>query len=274
MTGSARKNIAIITNNDRVWLLPTWARTIPLLCSRYHVVGIWLVPDTLGKRRGIRIPLWYLSRFGVRATCLLAIFAFKSRLAQLFAPHGGRWQRLGVPVHAADSPNDREVIEGMRAADTDVALVTVSHVLTSAFLAVPRVGTINKHAAMLPECRGVFPYVWALAYGHTLGVSFHEVTDKIDAGRLLVQKSHAELNPRAGEGGSMVRFYIDVYGAFPGLAVEAVERLLRGEFLKPRIDTPGRYFSFPTRADVLRCLQRGGTIISPRDVFYRGPGTS
>lgn len=271
MTEGSRKNIAIITNDDPVWLLPTWARTIPLLRLRHDVVGIWLVPDTLGNRRGIRIPLWYLSTFGFRVALLLAAFAFKTRLAQLFTPHGGRWQRLGVPVHEAESPNSPEVVEGMRAAGTDVALVTVSHVLRPTFLAAPRIGTINKHAAMLPEGRGVFPYIWAIAHGHELGVSFHEVVEKIDAGRLLVQKSHAEINPWAGERRSMLRFYVDVYRAFPEMAVEAVERLLRGEFLKPRSDAPGRYFSFPTRSDVQLFVDHGGKIVSLGDFFYRGP---
>ena len=52
--------IAIFSNNDSVWLLPTWTASLKLLSEKHDLAGIWLFPDTLGHRRGLEVPYWYL----------------------------------------------------------------------------------------------------------------------------------------------------------------------------------------------------------------------
>ncbi len=49
---------------------------------------------------------------------------------------------------------------------------------------------INMHPGMLPENRGPNPYFWALAMQKkTTGITFHVLTDKMDEGPVLFQKT-------------------------------------------------------------------------------------
>lgn len=54
---------------------------------------------------------------------------------------------------------------------------------------IPKVKIINYHPSLLPKYRGPNPISWALINGETeTGLSIHELTAKIDAGRVIYQR--------------------------------------------------------------------------------------
>lgn len=238
--------LAIFTANDYTWAFPAWKRAIPELQKQYRVVGLYVFPDQLGKFKGARISLWYRRVFGFWNFVILGLYASKTRLVQLCSGIK-TWRQLsnkhGLTLHTADTPNDPAVTQWIKDNKIDVVLITVGQVLKKEIIGAPRVGIINKHAAMLPSCRGLFPYFWAHAHNQPTGVTFHQVEEKIDAGKILVQKEYARNQ-------SMLRFYIQVFRDFPDLASRAVERLVRGEYQNPRPDIPSSYSGLPTRVDV------------------------
>lgn len=251
--------LAIFTADDATWSFAAWRRTLPALARAHEIVGVWVFPDRLGPHTGSAIPRWYLRTFGWWATTLLAAYALRVRIAQL--ARGPRtWRALarahGVALHRAPTPNEDAVAAWVRAERIDVVFLTVGNVLRESILSAPEIGTINKHAAMLPSCRGLFPYLWAHVEGAPTGVTFHEVVREIDAGRELLQE---EL-PRAS---SMLSFYRQVFDVFPALAVRAVACLCRGEFVAPRAGIAPSYHGLPTRADVRAA---GVTIATLRDI--------
>jgi hypothetical protein len=268
------KRLAILTNDDPVWLLPTWSQSLSLISKQYTVVGIWLFPETLGKRKGWTVPLWYLKTFGLYSTLLLFLYSVLTRTQLILSAHGGSWKALATEFHLelnrASNPNDPEVAEWLRSRHVDISVVTLSHILKGHVIDASRLGTINKHAAMLPECRGVFPYIWAISNDLELGVSFHEVTSVIDGGRLLVQRKYSDINSEVRKPRSMLRFYIDVYRAYPDLLIVALRKLIDQDFLTAPPGKVDSYFSFPTRDDYRTFRRKGGRVASLGDLFYKG----
>ncbi|HEY5959045.1 MAG TPA: amino acid adenylation domain-containing protein, partial [Polyangiaceae bacterium] len=63
-------------------------------------------------------------------------------------------------------------------------------VIPASVLRLPKLGTINYHDSPLPRYRGLYATTWALIHGETShAVSFHEVTESIDEGRILRQSA-------------------------------------------------------------------------------------
>lgn len=72
----------------------------------------------------------------------------------------------------------------LAALQPDIALVMAyGHILREAFIATPRLGTLNLHASLLPHYRGASPIQTAIACGEKeTGVSLMRIVRKLDAG--------------------------------------------------------------------------------------------
>jgi methionyl-tRNA formyltransferase len=261
---TSRKKIAIFTADDSTWALSTWVKTLPLLVQNYDVVGIYLFPDRLGSLKGNQTLVWYGRIFGLYNVAIMALYAIKTKIRLVFAPIGN-WQQLAckyqLQLLEAESPNDAEVVNWTEANDIDIVLIMVGNILKPAIINAPKIGVINKHASLLPSCRGLFPSFWGRLTGVELGVTFHQVDEGIDTGKALVEVSYGR--PQ----GSMLRFYMDTFAIYPEMAVAAVEKLIDREYL-PGVNRPPAYYSLPTRADYCAYRRRGFKIAQVSDLFY------
>jgi Formyl transferase len=259
--------LAIISEADLVWALSAWERTIPLLLADGHeIVGVWTCSAALAKLRGKAIPAWYLQTFGVLDFIKLGAFAAVARLRRLLSRRARSFKslavRYGVTYGECRSPNDPSFCEWLGTERTDILLVTVSLILGEKLLGVPRLGTINKHAALLPANRGLFPYFWAKLHATAQGISYHLVTPGIDEGPLLVQ----DRDVPATSLGTMVRFYLHVFGTFPERMRAAVLMLAASTTLAPLPGIGASYYGQPSRAQVADFRRAGGHIISITDI--------
>lgn len=259
-----RKRIAIFTHEDYTWAFPTWAKTIPALARQHDVVGLYLFPKSLGKNKGRHVALWYLRTFGLWSFILLSLYAIKTRLARwLSSP--STWESLAgrhnLDLRKSQSPNATEVCRWVKENRIDAIFIMVDQILKVEIVKAPRLGIINKHASLLPSCRGLFPYFWARLHGLPTGVSFHKVEAGVDAGTLLAQRRH-------DSAGSMLRFYIDVFAMYPALALEALGRLIHQETVVPCVAVEPSYFSLPTRDDARR-FRRSNRIARFSDLVYQ-----
>jgi hypothetical protein len=275
--GSLRtpRRIAIFTNKDPVWSLHAWAHAIPELNREDDVVGICLFPPKLQERMGWSIPLWYLRTFGIRDVLALTAFALRRRLDLLGKPYSS-WRKLanshGIELYSATSPNEPDVVHWIRDNRIDVVFIMVGHVLKGEILETPSIGIINMHAAVLPHCRGLFPYLWSKLTDAPVGVTFHQVRKGIDTGEILVQAKHTRQDALL----SMLRFSIDVFAAFPRMAKIAMDRIVVESYLKSApVETPAHsssYYSVPTTADVAAYRGRSFCTTSWSDLFYSPTG--
>ena len=64
-----------------------------------------------------------------------------------------------------------------------------SMILREDILAIPRLGAVNIHGALLPKNRGPHPEQWALIKNEVeTGVTLHEVTSIVDQGKIIDQQ--------------------------------------------------------------------------------------
>lgn len=89
----------------------------------------------------------------------------------------------GLPVHQPEKI-DAAAQADLTALRPEVVLVMAyGHLLPDAFIAVPRLGTLNLHTSLLPRYRGASPIQTAVGNGETeTGVSLMRIVRQLDAG--------------------------------------------------------------------------------------------
>lgn len=98
-------------------------------------------------------------------------------------------QKHGIPVMQPEKMKDQDFVEQLRAYKADVQVVVAFRMLPEIVWAMPRFGTFNVHAALLPQYRGAAPINWAIINGETVtGVTTFFLDEDIDTGRIILQK--------------------------------------------------------------------------------------
>ncbi len=255
------KRVAIMTVDDVVWNLPLWDRTVPALVSAgYDVEGLWTCDDRLAGRVDADIYRWYQMAFGHFDFFLLTLFSVFVRLIRLLAlrpsAFSGLTRRHGVFHAHVQTPNDAEFVQWLGANNIDHLLITVPHILGKEVLEGAQKSVINQHESLLPAHRGLSPYIWARLSGDDQGVTFHEVTEEIDAGKILYQE-------KMEDPGSLVAFHADVTAGY----ARRIVRALCGEEGFPVEARSSSYHGLPTEADCARFRAVGGKFIRFSDFF-------
>lgn len=95
----------------------------------------------------------------------------------------------GIPVLTPERPRGEEFEEELRALSPDISVVVAyGHILRPEILEIPRAGSWNVHASLLPELRGAAPIHWAIARGYeTTGVTIMRMAEGMDDGPILHQ---------------------------------------------------------------------------------------
>ena len=87
---------------------------------------------------------------------------------------------------------DETFLSQLRELDADLFVVVAFRMLPKVVWDVPRLGTFNLHASLLPQYRGAAPINWAIINGETTtGVTTFLLNEKIDEGKILLQESIA-----------------------------------------------------------------------------------
>jgi hypothetical protein len=263
-----RKRIVIFSTNDMTWLFPALVKTIPHLNENHDVTAIYLFPDRLGKNSGLKIPQWFLKVFGFYNFLLMALYSIKSRLLRLFSPIR-TWNQLAssynLDLHYGDTPNSPAILEKLRMSDVDLIFIMVGYILGEEVLSIPKIGIINKHAGLVPACRGLLPFFWSKLKEIPTGITFHEVNKGIDTGKILIQ---LKFPPKDRLRYTMLRFYIDVFELFPYLAPIALQKIIDGEYQKQCTELKSSYFSLPDRKDFFEFRSKSHKITRFTDLFY------
>lgn len=98
----------------------------------------------------------------------------------------------GLPVLQPVKMKDPEFIEQLRLYNADLQVVVAFRMLPEVVWDMPRFGTFNVHAALLPQYRGAAPINWAVINGETkTGVTTFFLDHDIDTGRIIMQKPFA-----------------------------------------------------------------------------------
>ena len=94
-----------------------------------------------------------------------------------------------IPVLQPVKMKDPEFVEQLRSYNADLQVVVAFRMLPEIVWDMPRFGTFNVHAALLPQYRGAAPINWAIINGETqTGVTTFFLDHDIDTGRIIRQK--------------------------------------------------------------------------------------
>ena len=70
-----------------------------------------------------------------------------------------------LPVLQAEKLKEEQFLSTLRAYKADIQIVVAFRMLPEVVWAMPRLGTFNVHAALLPQYRGAAPINWAIING-------------------------------------------------------------------------------------------------------------
>jgi len=82
-----------------------------------------------------------------------------------------------------------EFVSELKALNANLQIVVAFRMLPKMVWQLPKYGTFNLHASLLPEYRGAAPINWAIINGETkTGVSTFFIDEKIDTGNVILQE--------------------------------------------------------------------------------------
>ena len=96
---------------------------------------------------------------------------------------------VGLPVLQPEKLKDETFIEELRSYNADLQIVVAFRMLPEVVWAMPRLGTFNLHASLLPQYRGAAPINWAVINGDKeTGVTTFMLKHEIDTGNIILQE--------------------------------------------------------------------------------------
>ncbi len=133
--------------------------------------------------------------------------------------------RLGLPILQPEKLKSEEFVEAMRALAPDLGIVIAFRMLPEIIWAMPKFGTFNLHASLLPQYRGAAPINHAIINGDKVsGVTTFLLNHEIDKGAIIGQRE-VEIEPQDNVG----TLYDKLMNIGTGLVVESVEKIAAGD---------------------------------------------
>ncbi|MCB0795678.1 MAG: methionyl-tRNA formyltransferase [Flavobacteriales bacterium] len=146
-----------------------------------------------------------------------------------------RAEELGIPILQPTNLKDPEFVHTLAGFHADLFVVVAFRMLPEVVWSLPRIGTLNLHASLLPDLRGAAPINWSIIHGYErTGVTTFLIDDRIDTGDVLLQEA-VSIGPEmtAGE----LHDVLMSIGA--GLLVRTVHGLLEGSIQRKPQATHG-----------------------------------
>lgn len=95
----------------------------------------------------------------------------------------------GLPLLQPEKLKDEVFLEQLRQWKADLQIVVAFRMLPEVVWGMPRLGTFNLHAALLPQYRGAAPINWAVINGETVtGATTFFLSHEIDTGRIILKQ--------------------------------------------------------------------------------------
>lgn len=120
---------------------------------------------------------------------------------------------------------DSEFNEQLKLLRANLQIVVAFRMLPKMVWQMPKYGTFNLHASLLPNYRGAAPINWAIINGETkTGVSTFFIDEKIDTGEMILQEEiEIEENENAGS------LHDKLMRLGSHLVISTVEKIKKGE---------------------------------------------
>jgi methionyl-tRNA formyltransferase len=169
-----------------------------------------------------------------------------------------------IPVLQPERPRGDEFLSQLRELEADISVVVAyGHILPTDVIALPRLGTLNIHASLLPLLRGAAPIQAAIRECHAeTGISIMRMVKALDAGPVILQvrtpipedETYGELQLRLAEMGALALIEaLALIGM--GTAVEVPQDDSRASYA-PKIERPMTVIDWTADAATVACAIR------------------
>lgn len=129
--------------------------------SGYEVPAIVTVPDKQ-KGRGLKVQFSDVKNFAIENK---------------------------IDILQPESLKDKEFIDSLRNMNPDLFLIIAFRILPKEIFSIPKLGSINLHASLLPKYRGAAPINHAIFNGETKsGITTFFLDESVDTGSIILQK--------------------------------------------------------------------------------------
>ena len=131
----------------------------------------------------------------------------------------------GIPVLQPEKMKDPEFVQQLRGFNADLQVVVAFRMLPEVVWDMPRLGTFNVHAALLPQYRGAAPINWAVINGETTtGVTTFFLDHDIDTGRVIMKRTFD-----IPDDADVEYVYNGLMHLGAQVALETIERIVEGD---------------------------------------------
>ena len=105
-----------------------------------------------------------------------------------------------LPLFQPEKLRNEEFLSQIQSLNADIFVVVAFRMMPKVLFSMPRLGTFNLHASLLPDYRGAAPINYAVINGETKsGVTTFFINEKIDEGNILLQ-AETEIFPEDNAG--------------------------------------------------------------------------
>ncbi len=130
-----------------------------------------------------------------------------------------------IPVLQPEKLRDEDFLVQLKMLQADIQIVVAFRMLPEVVWNMPRLGTFNLHASLLPQYRGAAPINWAIINGEKeTGVTTFFLKHEIDTGNIILQRS----TPISDED-NVGTLYDRLMNMGADLVVETMERITMGD---------------------------------------------
>lgn len=97
-----------------------------------------------------------------------------------------------IPILQPEKPRGEPFLRQLSELDPEISVIAAyGQILPARVLELPRRGSINVHASLLPELRGAAPVNWAIIRGfRETGITIMRLVEALDAGPMIHQVRH------------------------------------------------------------------------------------
>lgn len=135
-------------------------------------------------------------------------------------------EELGLPILQPEKLRDEAFLSELRALQPDLGIVIAFRMLPEVVWSMPRLGTFNLHASLLPEYRGAAPINWAIINGEKrTGVTTFLLNHEIDKGNIIEQQAVDILDED-----NIGSLYDKLMHIGSGLVVQTVDKIAKGGY--------------------------------------------
>ena len=100
-------------------------------------------------------------------------------------------KKHGLKIFQPESLKDENFIKEIKNLEPDLIVVVAFRILPKEVFTIPRYGSINLHASLLPKYRGAAPINWAIIKGEKeTGVTTFFLREKVDTGNIILQNKY------------------------------------------------------------------------------------